>query len=502
MRKNLLMALLCLAVACVFASSALAEKVRYIEHGWDEVGQKLTTTTKTVNCTMLTENDETLSGGWYAAKGTPTYSSALKIRGDVNLILMDGCKVKAEKGIIMYGTSSLKIYAQSEGAKMGSLEAVGTLGLAAIGGYAGLDGTITIYGGIVSASNTYNGSGGAAIGGGMHGAGTVTIYGGTVSAITNDDGAAIGGSFSGAGTVTIYGGTVSAVTNGDSAAIGGGSDGAGTVNIWGGIVNARSEGYGAAIGGGSCGTAGTVSIYGGTVNASTGNSCYGAAIGGGYDGIGKVTISGGIVDAVSSSYNDSATIGNGYIGSGGFATVTGGKVRATSNNDYTLGGKNCSISLGWENNDDFIYAKRYMGSITLTKGFKEANGEGREFEAGPVDADAINERMLVPPGAVLQDYWTGADFILPDELTAVGKNAFAGITAKTVLVPAKVGSVGNDAFANSGVMKIRFLGENTSLDESVFSDCGMLFAFAPDESQTLNRLKDFSNVVAIPLDDE
>ena len=90
MRKNLLMALLCLAVACVFASSALAEKVRYIEHGWDEVGQKLTTTTKTVNCTMLTENDETLSGGWYAAKGTPTYSSALKIRGDVNLILPDG----------------------------------------------------------------------------------------------------------------------------------------------------------------------------------------------------------------------------------------------------------------------------------------------------------------------------------------------------------------------------------------------------------------------------
>ncbi len=73
MRKNLLMALLCLAAACVFASSALAEKVSYIEHGWNPEKKVLTTTNSSVECTMLTENDRYLREGWYAAKGTLTF---------------------------------------------------------------------------------------------------------------------------------------------------------------------------------------------------------------------------------------------------------------------------------------------------------------------------------------------------------------------------------------------------------------------------------------------
>ncbi len=452
--------------------------------------------------------------------------------GDVNLILMDGCKVKAEQSIVTYGTHTLKIYAQSEGAKMGSLEAVGTSsypaiggggpsniapveihgGLvsasgtgisAAIGGGADSPGQVTIYGGIVSASVNKNDSQGAAIGGGQgHNDSTVNIYGGTVSAFTNGKGAAIGGGQSGAGIVNIFGGTVNARSEYSGAAIGGGGQAAGTVNIYGGTVNARSERSGAAIGGGGSGSGGdgTVNIYGGTVNASIIGNCDGAAIGGGNWGIGEITISCGIVDAVSTSYAGCAAIGNGNPNygsstSGGFVTVTGGKVRATSSSaaNRALGGTGCNISLGWTNTEDFIFTSGYTGTVTLTNTLIDVKS-----------GEAVNNanfagKMLVPLESNPQNYWTGADFVLPDELTAVGASAFAGIPAKAVLVPASVGNVGNSAFANSGVMMIRFLGNSTGIEPSAFSGCGMLFAFAPDNSQTMTDLRKISNVVPIAM---
>jgi hypothetical protein len=159
----------------------------------------------------------------------------------------------------------------------------------------------------------------------------LTAIGGEVIGSVNGSGAGIGGGYgSRSGTVTVYGGTITATggacgsTSGSGAGIGGGGGaGAGgdetSVYIYGGIVTAvggacdNSSGSGAGIGGGGGvttggGAAGTVYIYGGTVTAVGGacgsSSGSGAGIGGGGAGFstagaaGTCVITGGSVNAV------------------------------------------------------------------------------------------------------------------------------------------------------------------------------------------------------------
>ncbi len=358
------------AVAQGFSNSAIVTKIytkqtaqsgipvlRYLLYDTDTLSF---VTDTAENCTVL-EGKTELVGGWYAVSGPVTFRERPKVHGHVNLILVDDGNLKAEQGISVGEGSSLTIYAQSEGANMGSLEASGT-------------------------------GGGAAIGGG----GTITIHGGRIEATTNKFDTAIGG-----GAVTIYGGRVNAVSYGSGAAIGGD-----TVAIYGGRVNAVSYGGGAGIGG--------------------------------------------------------------------------------------------TVSLGWTGAGDFIYADTYSGTVTLTKPFQDME-TGREV----ADSDDIAGKVLVKDRVESPYAWTGADFILPDDLTAVGDGAFSGIAAGAVLVPANVTGVGAGAFAgsaDSGTLKIRFLGENTGFVGSPFAGRGAVVAFAPKDSDTLKNLRGLSGVVAFPLD--
>ena len=111
-----------------------------------------------------------------------------------------------------------------------------------------------------------------------------TENGGAVTAIGGSNGAGIGGGrASNAGSITIYGGTVTATGKDDAAGIGGGDSdnsstgNAGNIRIFGGTVTATSSGKGAAIGGSDYGTT-KVTITGGKVRATSDS---GVGIGGG-----------------------------------------------------------------------------------------------------------------------------------------------------------------------------------------------------------------------------
>lgn len=216
-----------------------------------------------------------------------------------------------------------------EAASTGSLTAKCTKGGGAgIGGGTGeAGGTITIDGGIISASATGRGAG---IGGGDEGTdgGAITITGGMVDA-SSDYGAGIGGgSFGAGGTISISGGTVIANSGYYSAGIGGSVNKAGgTINISGGKVTANGGKEGAGIGGGSEGDSGRITISGGEVTANGGNR--GAGIGSGKDGSskdGSITISGGKVTA--NGGDSAAGIGGGRGDMKGTITITGGTVMA------------------------------------------------------------------------------------------------------------------------------------------------------------------------------
>ena len=246
--------------------------------------------TEYVDCTPIDSATTSLSAGWYVVKGTVAISSTVTVTGDVKLILADGCSLTVtgttatgtyKAGINVAAGNSLTIYAQENGT--GSLTATAGSNGAGIGGDESQTcGTVTIYGGNITANS--NSQYGAGIGGGKAGSGgTVTIYGGTVTAqsqyiAANGAGIGSGGSASsnaniGGGTVTIYGGTVTATSNYDGAGIGTGkyNNNGCTVTIYGGTVTATSTHGGAGIGGGMYGKGGSVTVNGGTVTATAGN---------------------------------------------------------------------------------------------------------------------------------------------------------------------------------------------------------------------------------------
>ena len=284
---------------------------------------------------LISEDTTALTdGNRYTLNRSVEVAERLTVTGNVTLILPDGYRLTAQKGISVNEGNSLTI--DSLGIGTGELAAIASDDNtfdAAIGGEEGFSsGLITIYGGNVTA--TYEGSFGAAIGGGRNGSGTVTIYGGNVT-VTNKSrfGAAIGGGDNGNGTVTIYDGNVNVYSDGHAAAIGGGAGKDGTVTINGGNVTATSTEFGAAIGGGDEGN-GTVTINGGTVTAI--GEFDGPGIGCGYDGSGgSLTINGGKVFASGRDYG--AGIGGAYTGSGIDVTINGGQVLAIGGEDEAAG---------------------------------------------------------------------------------------------------------------------------------------------------------------------
>ena len=187
-----------------------------------------------------------------------TIDSRITVSGSVGLILPDGRKLTASKGITVTGSNSLTINGGT-GQNAGILEATGGDRAAGIGGgHQEVGGEVTINGGTVTATG---GEFAAGIGGGYERAsGTVTINGGTVEAIGGSKGAGIGGGYGGdGGTVTINNGTVTATGVSGGAGIGGGYYGAGeAVTISGGSVTANGDnnavGIGRGYGSGSDGT--------------------------------------------------------------------------------------------------------------------------------------------------------------------------------------------------------------------------------------------------------
>ncbi len=488
--------------------------VRCIGYEWDEGKKRLVRNTYTVrNPRPLTGLDTVLTGGdkeenavWYKVSGAMTLFARPEVSGHVHLILMDGCDLRAEKGITVNEGNFLSIFAQREGEGMGALTVPDQGNDAGIGGTEGnSSGLITIHGGTVTATGLY----GAGIGGGgsdygQGGSGEVTIYGGTVTATANDCGAGIGGGGSydgqgGSGNVTIYGGKVTATTSDWGAGIGGGYKGNGEVTINGGTVSATASYSGAGIGGGSLGS-GTVTIHGGTVTAT---GLYGAGIGGGYHGEGKVEISGGAVTATASG--DGAAIGNGVSGSGGSVTITGGSVSAvhTVEPSLSIGGNlgECTVSLGITKKNDSVYAAGYRAkgnTVTLTAALQDA-GTGEEFLAGGVPAGDVARKLLVPKGAAGQYAWSGAAFRLPGSLGEIGKGAFQSIRAATVLVPQTVKKIGADAFRGSGVKRIKFENGGTEVDPSAFADCPFVIVYTPEKGSVYDALKDVLNVYLMPV---
>lgn len=192
------------------------------------------------------------SGGWYVVDGNQTIGSTITVSGDVKLILVNGCKLTAARGINIQQGCSLTIYAQStNGGEMGELEAVGVSKRAGIDNSGANGGTITINGGRVTAKSegagSSSGSHGAGIGGAHRdkntgGTGKIIINGGIIAASGGYGSAGIGGGNKGGGTIVqINGGVVTANGGGGAAGIGGGKENGGSITIQNSVIIANGQ---------------------------------------------------------------------------------------------------------------------------------------------------------------------------------------------------------------------------------------------------------------------
>ncbi|MDY6413527.1 MAG: InlB B-repeat-containing protein [Bacteroidales bacterium] len=262
------------------------------------------------NYSVITPDRTVLDAGWWVVNSDTRVDQPITVKGDVHLILADGVKFTASKGIrVNYSDSepnNLTIYAQSDGEGMGSLIVNDPAsGCAGIGGENGKShGTITINGGAF----TVKGNSSAGIGSGqdaysMSDGSYIYIHGGDINATGGSWSAGVGGGdYGGGGHIIITGGKLTAHGGSNSGGAGiGGSDGysALEINISGGIVNAIGGGNSPGIGGGGSwsssgtgGRSGAITISGGQVTAQPGNAC---------------------LNAIGNAYNAGSTSLNDYI---------------------------------------------------------------------------------------------------------------------------------------------------------------------------------------------
>ncbi|MFZ2756855.1 MAG: hypothetical protein WAY93_08320 [Atopobiaceae bacterium] len=153
---------------------------------------------------------------WYVVTGTVTLTNRVQVQGNVSLILADGCSLIASKGIDVGVGTGFTVYSQAKGT--GALKATGEEYCAGIGGgKSSSAGTITINGGVISAS----GGSAAGIGAGVDAQKAslaVTINGGDVTATGFSNGNGIGFSirdsmFGGSYSIVVHGGIVRASSN-------------------------------------------------------------------------------------------------------------------------------------------------------------------------------------------------------------------------------------------------------------------------------------------------
>ena len=207
---------------------------------------------------IMTSDTTDLKGGWYVVNSGVNFGKTrIRVSGDVNILLLDGCSITTSGGIgIPYNTEqTLNIYSQSLGDNMGSISVDGAPSFCAGIGTDGVYqadslkncGHVNIYGGRI---NSRGANWSAGIGGGATCKCSVTITNGDITARGGAGGAGIGTGTSQIDYSDIYisGGTVCAYGGIDSAGIGAGECGHCSVYISGGNITAVGDRYGAGIG--------------------------------------------------------------------------------------------------------------------------------------------------------------------------------------------------------------------------------------------------------------
>jgi len=379
-----------------------------------------------------------LYSGWYKTAESMTARQRLVVNGETRLVLKAGTTLTAEHGVNVKAGNTLVI---SGG---GTLNAYAETGNAGIGGDVGQDcGTVVVTGGTVNARGSVFGAG---IGGGQRGAGgVVTISGGAVNAQCYDE-------------------------------------------------NDANVGLAAGIGGGDLGNGGTLTITGGTVYARGSRGSAGIG-GGGYANGGTVTISGGHVTAIGSVYpkgRGGAGIGAGRsrnsatAGDSGTVTITGGTVIAVG------GGSGQAIGVSAE------VAGNDSGTLNVGEGLMVRSGADEASAVLRTGADCVPACRAGYAKIEPVPAFGEAELRLPGFLKKIEREAFWGIGARSVEIPAGCRSIAARAFQDCpDLWQVRIPESCSSISDNAFLNCKEVLIYGKTGSAAEEYCRTHDNCVFI-----
>lgn len=189
------------------------------ERSWDETNHKVVTSDKTFDkCKVVLSSDESQKweAGTYVVDHDVTIDGEISFKGDVNLILCDGCSLTVN-GMINGENHSFTIYGQAAGSGK-LIQKKYEFGLCNFT-------DLVIHGGNIEMKNNRNQKFSLKMYGGKFTArssitypiidlqlyyNNITIYGGELDAVSDGTNAIIVGSDANPGTLTVYGGKVTA----------------------------------------------------------------------------------------------------------------------------------------------------------------------------------------------------------------------------------------------------------------------------------------------------
>ena len=381
----------------------------YYECSWDSENKQLVHTMRTIPTYFPIANICDINNGgvlwgndyWFIAEGTGSTVNGLTCNGNnIYLILCDDAEYTINEGFFVNAGTTLHIYCQSYGDRMGKLICNGARSQPGIG-----------------PKNDDNGT--------THYSGNFDIHGGNIKATGGKYGAGIGGCEDrSSGTITIWDGKIEATGGTDAAGIGGGEGGSGTNTfIYGGNIKATGGDYGAGIGGGEYtggggGDCGRIEIFDGTIVASgtgTNGKGGGAGIGTGDHGNqnedSPIIIHGGVITATGGFL--SAGIGSGNCANSDGIIINGGIVMAYAGFFGAAIGGGCG-----DNTNPSEYIGGHAKNITINGGFVGAYAHSRYENLS--EAAAIGGGFY---GGAAVDIYGGTVFACSDNGAAIGSGA-------------------------------------------------------------------------------
>ena len=110
------------------------------------------------------------------------------------------------------------------------------------------------------------------------------------------------------------------------------------------------------------------------------------------------------------------------------------------------------------------------------------------------DDDHLDTEPACVTASIVMPEFDDPDFVMPEDLTAIGESAFVGVTAMKVVDAHSCTAIGKDAFKGTGLTQIR-LPKECQIDSAAFDEGALIYVFAQSGGTTQAYCAEHDNLI-------